>query len=73
MKNYIISEEELLELLESRARLSCLEQDGVDNWTWYMEGRIEFIANALEISMEEAEDMDFIDVAREDLKYFQEI
>ena len=72
-KSYIISEERLLELLENEARLQCLENDGVDNWTWYMEGRKRFIADALCISEQhvEEEELDFIDVARADLSCFE--
>ena len=73
MNKYIISEERLLELLEAEARLLCLEQDGVDNWTWYMEGRKRFIADALNISEEKVEDndFDFADVAQADLADFE--
>lgn len=39
MKKYIIEEEELRELLESRAELWALECAGVDNWEWYDEAR----------------------------------
>ena len=38
-KEYIIEEEELRELLESRAELWALECGGVDNWSWYDEAR----------------------------------
>lgn len=73
MNKYIISEERLLELLEAEARLQCLEQDGVDNWTWYMEGREQFIADALNISKEKVEDneFDFADVAQAGLADFE--
>lgn len=74
MKNYIVSEERLLELLEAEARLNCLEWDGVDNWEWYMESRDRFIADCLEISKEKVieEDLSFIDVAKAELSNFQE-
>lgn len=39
MKKYIIEEEELRELFESRAELWALECAGVDNWEWYDEAR----------------------------------
>lgn len=73
MKNYIISEERLLELLEAENTLRCLEWDGVDNWTWYMEGRRRYIAEALCISEDEVreEGLDFIDVAKAELSDFQ--
>ena len=74
MKSYIITEERLLELLEAEATLQCLENDGVDNWEWYMEGRKQFIADALGISTKDVRenDLDFIDVAKAGLADFQE-
>ena len=75
MRYFKIDEERLLELLENEARLQCLENDGVDNWMWYMEGRKRFIADALCISEEEVEerDLDFKDRAKIDLTEFKEI
>ena len=74
-KNYIVPEERLLELLEAENTLRCLEWDGVDNWTWYMEGRRRYIADALCISIDEVRerDLDFIDVAKAELNDYQEI
>ena len=74
MNKYIIPEDRLLELLEAEATLHCLEWDGVDNWTWYMEGRKRFIADVLNISEERVseEDLDFIDVAKAELNCFEE-
>lgn len=73
MKNYVVSEERLLELLEAENTLHCLEWDGVDNWTWYMEGRRRYIAEALCISEDEVRERDlgFIDVAQAELSDFQ--
>ena len=73
MTKYIIDEERLLELLEAEARLQCLENDGVDNWTWYMEGRIQFIANALDVTPQVVEDtdLDFCDIAKADLECYE--
>lgn len=73
-KSYVVSEERLLELLEAENTLRCLEWDGVDNWTWYMEGRRRYIANALCIGEEEVyeRELDFIDVAKVELSDFQE-
>ena len=75
MRYFKIDEERLLELLENEARLQCLENDGVDNWMWYMEGRKRFIADALCISEEEVEErnLDFKDLAKLDLTDFKEI
>ena len=55
MKKYIITEERLLELLKAENRLYCLEWDGVDNWSWYMEGRTRYIAEALGVSEEQVQ------------------
>ena len=73
MNKYIVPEDRLLELLEAEARLGCLDQDGVDNWTWHMEGRTRFIADALDISEEEVEERElgFEDVAQAGLYDFQ--
>lgn len=73
-KSYIVSEERLLELLEAENTLRCLEWDGVDNWTWYMEGCSRYIADALCINEEEVRenDLDFIDVEKAELSDFQE-
>ena len=73
-KQYIVSEERLMELLEAENTLRCLEWDGVDNWTWYMEGRSRYIADALSISEDEVREknLDFIDIAKAELSDFQE-
>ena len=75
MKKYVITEERLLELLEAENRLHCLEWDGVDNWSWYMEGHTRYIAEMLGISEEQVkkERLDFEDVARAELSDYQEI
>ena len=54
---YIISEDELLDLLTSYYTLDCLEAEGVDNWNWYMTNRKEYLK-------------EFEDKARNDLKYY---
>ena len=75
MKHYIIDEETLLELLQDSARLVCLEWDGVDNGTWYMESRAAFVAEMLGVDEDEVckQDLSFDDVARSQLKFYQEI
>ena len=74
MKSYIVSEERLLELLEAENTLRCLEWDGVDNWSWYMESRSRYIAEALGISEDKVRerDLDFIDAAKAELADFQQ-
>lgn len=47
IKQYLISEGMLAQLLYSDYKLSLLEEDGVDNWWGYMEGRTEFISECM--------------------------
>lgn len=70
---YLITKERLLELLEAKLKLNCLERDGVDNWTWYMEGKYHFLAEVLNLPTEQIYelDYDFGDVAYCDLESFQ--
>lgn len=73
-KQYIISEERLMELLIAEAQLDVLEQDGVDDWTWYMESRNAYIADCLGVSQGKvrADALSFEDVAIAELSDFQE-
>lgn len=58
-KNFVLSEEELVRLLESDMRLNALERAGVDNWEWYGEAHGEYL-------MEECPGFDsFDDVVRD--------
>lgn len=43
-KQYLIDEDTLRELLHDSHKLAILERDGVDNWSWYMEGRTQYLA-----------------------------
>lgn len=45
MKQYLITEDRLLGLLEDSIRLGALDADGVDNWSWYGEGFSHYIAS----------------------------
>lgn len=74
--NYIISKERLLELLKAENKLNVLEGDGVDNWTWYMEGRRQYLKEGAEmygVNIDDNEDFDFEDLAELDLQNFEEI
>ena len=75
MKYFKVSEAELRDYLLAVNQLACLERDGVDNWTWYMESRAEFIAECLGKTIEEVKenDLDFEDVVDLDIQSFQEI
>lgn len=73
--NYIVSKERLLELLKAEDKLNVLERDGVDNWTWYMEGRRQYLKEGAEIygvNIDENEDFDFDDLAELALQNFEE-
>lgn len=73
--NYIISKERLLELLKAENELNVLEGDGVDNWTWYMEGRRQYLKDGAEIygvNIDDNEDFDFEDLAELALQDFEE-
>ena len=72
--NYIVSKERLLELLKAENELNVLEGDGVDNWTWYMEGRRQYLKEGAEmygVDIDDNEDFDFEDLAELDLQNFE--
>lgn len=72
MKRYIVDEDTLKKLLEDSIELAMLNADGVDNWTWYGEGRRELIKEYFpDASEEELEDLDFEDCAEKDLEGFE--
>lgn len=68
--HYILTKTELLSLLENEIVLECLNIDGVDNWSWYMESRENIIASYLGITPQEVinNDYTFRDAAKELLK-----
>lgn len=43
MRLFVLNEKEMIELLDGYLRWKMLEGDGVDNWSWYGEGRNETI------------------------------
>lgn len=74
--SYIVSKERLLELLKAENELNVLEGDGVDNWTWYMEGRRQYLKEGAEmygVNIDDNEDFDFEDLAELDLQNFEEL
>lgn len=77
MKNYIVPEDVLLDLLKNRDKLQCLEADGVDNWNWYMTSAHQFLKEGAEIYNvildEDSEDFWFEDLAELELQDFQEV
>ena len=57
---YIISESELIDLLATYHYANCLDAEGVDNWSWYMANKKEYLGNF----------ESFEDKAKDDLKYY---
>lgn len=56
--------------------LMFLKGDGVDNWSWYMEGRRQYLKEGAEmygVNIDDNEDFDFEDLAELDLQNFEEI
>ena len=71
---YLIDKENLLELLTAAAELRYLEGAGVDNWTWYGEGRHEYIKENLESlgeTVAEDEDIDMDNIALAQIKDYK--
>ena len=70
-KMRIISEKDLLKLLEDHYRLAALERGGVDNWTWYYDSCADFVNEYMrDIGFEDSEDVEiedfgFADIARD--------
>lgn len=70
-KFYLVEEEELIDLIATYYKMMMLERDGVDNWTWYGEGRKDIIKERFpEATEEDLKDMDFYDCARADLENY---
>lgn len=73
MKKYILTEEELIELLSASLELNFLESSGVDNWEWYGEGREEYFAELLEKPIEEVVNYNYKDIAKQMLSEYEEV
>lgn len=70
-RQYIVDEDVLLRLIARDIELEQLEAAGVDNWSWYGEGREEFLMEAISGRIPEdeiPEDIDFEDVAKLELQ-----
>lgn len=74
-KYYKISESDLRELIKSDLKLCVLERDGVDNWTWYMYGLTDFLAENLNKTKDEVlrSDYEIDDLAEEMLQDYEVI
>lgn len=71
MKKYLLSEKELMVLLEAYHKLNILEIDGVDNWSSYMMSYDNYVTNMLEANGEEfTGHVDIEDLVESDLKKY---
>ena len=73
MKKYIISEDKLLNLLVASHKLTALEFGGVDNWDSYSESLNEYVDDLCEATGDDPDDTWFDGLARNDLKYYDEV
>lgn len=66
MKKYLLSKEELIDLLAAKYKLEALEAEGVDNWSWYGSNFVDWIAESLGLECQDVIDNDigFEDVAK---------
>lgn len=72
-KMYLVSETDLLELLEGYAICAALERGGVNNWEWYGEALDSFIKQSYREESFEDEDFDFNSIARIEIKKYEEL
>lgn len=78
VKYYKVREPLLLCLLEASHRLHALERGGVDNWIWYGDSFRDFLKvycedNNIDPRLVDKGGLDFSDIAKSDLKFFEEI
>ena len=75
MTKYILTREQLLELLTSHNKLIALESGGVDNWEWYGASIHDFIDEWIrEEGVNPDEDWYIDDIADLDIdKYYERI
>ena len=72
-KMYLVSETDLLELLEGYAVCAALERGGVDNWCWYGDALNSFIKESYREESSEDEDFDFSSIARIEINRYEEL
>lgn len=75
MKIYQIKEDDLLYLIECRARLEALEEAGVDNWFYYGDAYGDYLYDMKEqYGMDpDEEDLDFSEVVAHEIKHYKEV
>ena len=60
---YLVPESELIDLLAAYHYANCLDAEGVDNWSWYMTNKEEYLG-----------DFDsFEEKAKNELQYYTKI
>lgn len=60
---YLVPESELIDLLATYHYANCLDAEGVDNWSWYMTNKKEYLG-----------DFDsFEEKAKNELQYYTKI
>lgn len=77
-KYYKVRESTLLDLFEIAYRFEALLDGGVDNWEWYRDSYYNFLRTYCENNGIDPEqvyegELDFSDIAKSDLKNFEEI
>lgn len=72
---YKISESELRALLTASHKLDVLERDGVDNWSWYMEGLNDYLRECAETMhlSGDWDDLSFEDIVEYELTLYDEV
>lgn len=70
-----ISKTELKNLLWANEKLSILENNGVDNWSGYMDNCAEYLADALGVSIEYVKENDICieDLIEQEIKHYKNI
>lgn len=75
MKYYKISEEDLLYLIESRARYDALEEGGIDTWANFREANDKYLRKQQDLyeRYEDGYAFDFDTIAKLELDEYEEI
>ena len=73
IRQFLITETRLRELLEAEARLEALECGGVDNWDWYGDSLCDWLKEFKSWNNMQNKDIDFEDVVDLGVEEFIEI
>lgn len=75
-RTFKVSERRLKELIMAEAVLQALEAGGVDNWSWYLESRQDYINDyfsANDPEWFEQNSPDFLDIAEIEVEKYEEV